>query len=691
VFSRDASSKINLSHLSQDIVDLWNEWQIRSLMLLSLFLQIFLSIFGRLRKFSTARWLGPSLWVAYLSADWVATFSLGILSRSEADYKNLNLIPVFWAPILLVHLGGPGTITAYSVDRVNILFLSRLLQLVTQVGVACYVLFRLWSQNAITSVVIPILISGIIKYGERIWVLLRSHEDNNGSQQPGTKVSSIHGAELFNNNRISEVGFLQDAYLLFQALQTLLNNFDLVTFDQNFTYELVSVKKAEEAFQLIEVELGFKYDRLYYKETMISRLRIILRSITFLSSIFALVSFSSKSKGVYSINDRIISYVLLIGVVCLESYSIIVHLLSDWGMIWLSRSEIAYSIVSRITYRSWLVSFCKKRKRWSRLIGQHNMIRAQSNKPVSKILKKYFPGKWNVDSREKVEKELKELIFNQVLEKRSRYDPSTDDFNALEKLLEERGLEVLGSKHICSDRFGWSVAGTVEFIHSLLTWHIATHVCFFDDSRKNTFDKTRNCVMSSRSLSNYMLYLLVNCPTMLAIEPSETRHADTRIHLRRLLFWNTHKDVKCNITLDALDALSFRTTEVNAFFKKLLESPSSNNMLKEIKEQDEGEMSALLDGCMLGLSLQSLETQDGWANDKKWEMISEVWVDMLMYAASHCRWKEHVHALSQGGELLTHVCLLMAHLGLSKQCRPEVSKQLADRSQRLDDIVGHEA
>ncbi|KAL9398034.1 hypothetical protein Peur_006995 [Populus x canadensis] len=650
--------------------------------LLSLFLQIFLSIFGKRRKFSTARWPGPSLWLAYLSADWVATFSLGILSRSEADYKNPNLIPVFWAPILLVHLGGPGTITAYSVDRVNILFLSRLLQLVTQVGVACYVLFRLWSQNAITSVVIPILISGIIKYGERIWVLLRSHEDNNGSQQPGTKVSSIHGAELFNNNRISEVGFLQDAYLLFQALQTLLNNFDLVIFYQSFTYELVSVKKAEEAFQLIEVELGFKYDRLYYKETMISRLRIILRSITFLSSIFALVSFSSKSKGVYSINDRIISYVLLIGVVCLESYSIIVHLLSDWGMIWLSRREIAYSIVSRITYRSWLVSFCKKRKRCSRLIGQHNMIRAQSNKPVSKILKKYFPGKWNVDSREKVDKELKELIFNQVLDKRSRYDPSTDDFNALEKLLEERGLEVLRRKHICFDRFGWSVAGTVEFIHSLLTWHIATHVCFSDDSRKNAFDKTRNCVMSSRSLSNYMLHLLVNCPTMLATQPSETRHADTRIHLRRLLFRNTRKDVKRNIPLDAL---SFHEAEVNAFLKKLLESPST--MLKEIKEQDEGEMSALLDGCMLVLSLQSLETQNGWANDKKWEMISEVWVDMLMYAASHCRWKEHVHALSQGGELLTHVCLLMAHLGLGKQCRPKVSEQLAARAKRLDDIV----
>jgi hypothetical protein len=32
----------------------------------------------------------------------------------------------------------------------------------------------------------------------------------------------------------------------------------------------------------------------------------------------------------------------------------------------------------------------------------------------------------------------------------------------------------------------------------------------------------------------------------------------------------------------------------------------------------------------------------------------------------------------------------MAHLGLSKQCRPKVSEQLAARAKRLDGIVGPE-
>jgi len=55
------------------------------------------------------------------------------------------------------------------------------------------------------------------------------------------------------------------------------------------------------------------------------------------------------------------------------------------------------------------------------------------------------------------------------------------------------------------------------------------------------------------------------------------------------------------------------------------------------------------------------------APEKRWEMINEVWVEMVAYAAAHCPWKEHTQQLRRGGELLTHVSLLMLHLGLSEQ------------------------
>ena len=79
----------------------------------------------------------------------------------------------------------------------------------------------------------------------------------------------------------------------------------------------------------------------------------------------------------------------------------------------------------------------------------------------------------------------------------------------------------------------------------------------------------------------------------------------------------------------------------------------------------------LNDACKLAKELQSLE--NNWTNEKKWKMISKIWVEMLTYAASNCGWKEHAQALTRGGELLTCVCLLMAHMGLSEQCLPRAS------------------
>ncbi|XP_061965338.1 uncharacterized protein LOC133689498 [Populus nigra] len=702
----DVSSKTGLVNLSQDIEELWNEWQIRSLMLIGLLLQIILTILGERRKY-TVGFGGDFLWLAYLSADSVAIFSLGILARSVANSTNPNLIPVFWAPILLVHIGGPGTISAYSMHELDKLLINHLLQLVTRVGVVGYVLFRL-RENAFMLVAIPIFISGMIKYGERIWVFKRNKESDNLTQQPSAKRSCIH--------------------MLFQ-------NLDLVNLDQTVaTYDLVSGKKAEEAFQLTEIELGLKYDRLYSKVATVSWPRFILRSVTFLSSIFALVSFSImiKSKTDYSKNDRIISYVLLSGVVCLESYSIIGHLFSDWTTIWLSSwkngslnlyTTRCLSCLHKDPYQNlqeWsglingnfqrrAINLLCKGLYWSIWIARNRLI-FESKAPdwdmifdltfyrlafwlKSSVRNFSYAGSdlfrnpewnWKVDSREKVDKDLKELIFKQILHRRSRYDPSTNNILDLLGLLEERGRNVLQSKG-CFDKLGWSV-DDAEFSHSLLTWHIATHVCYIDDSKKNVFVNHQNCAMS-RSLSNYMLYLLVQCPNMLAMELSGTRYTETRIHLHRLLLiiGNPHKENEKKwkkISMDKLDTLSFPKAQVKFFFYELLQSPST--MLKEIRDQGE-EKSALLDGCMLAMSLQSLESLDGWSNEKKWEMISELWVEMLMYAASHSGWKEHADALARGGELLTHVCLLMAHLGLSKQCPPDVSKQLVDWSERLDD------
>ena len=79
--------------------------------------------------------------------------------------------------------------------------------------------------------------------------------------------------------------------------------------------------------------------------------------------------------------------------------------------------------------------------------------------------------------------------------------------------------------------------------------------------------------------------------------------------------------------------------------------------------------SVLFEGCRLAKSLQCLEIE------KKWELVSHVWVKMLCYAANKCRWNHHAQQLTRRGELITHVWLLLAHFGITEQF--QISKSRA--------------
>ncbi len=70
--------------------------------------------------------------------------------------------------------------------------------------------------------------------------------------------------------------------------------------------------------------------------------------------------------------------------------------------------------------------------------------------------------------------------------------------------------------------------------------------------------------------------------------------------------------------------------------------------------------SVLFDACMLAQELLKLEIN-------KWKLMSQVWVELMSYAAINCRPNVHAQQPSRGGELLTFIWLLMNHLGLGTQ------------------------
>ena len=99
----------------EPVRNLWKEWEIHCLTLSSLALQFLLFFTAGMRRRSTSSVLSTVLWLAYLSADSVAIFILGHLAVRGASGPEHELL-LFWAPFLLVHLGGQDNITALSVQ-----------------------------------------------------------------------------------------------------------------------------------------------------------------------------------------------------------------------------------------------------------------------------------------------------------------------------------------------------------------------------------------------------------------------------------------------------------------------------------------------------------------------------------------------------------------------------------------------
>ncbi|TXG68390.1 hypothetical protein EZV62_003325 [Acer yangbiense] len=691
----------------EKILKLWNKFEVRVIILLSLFLQIILVTFGSRRKFTARSWTRIVVWSAYLTADWVAAVALGNLAASTQADSDLQIL---WAPFLLLHMGGPDTITAYSLED-NALWLRHLLGLVVHVGVAFYVFLRSWGNSNFMFIAIPIFVTGIIKYGERTFVLRSSSAQRFKNSllsdpDPGPNFISMQRTEecgererifkiilrgrlLWLPERVRRVlitsavpkpatvlgtesletgaSDLQVAYFLFQRFRYLFADLILGTRERKDSCSLIENKSSEDAFKLIAIELGFMYDLLYTKATIVySRLGILFRVISFIASVTALVLFSVIIDiHAYSSIDVSITYVLLIGAVVLEVYAFCVLLFSDWTALWnagLRKTNRSSMCCATFPCHSILAN----RKRWSRSMAQYNLVSSCLHKIqprwfgvlklpwIGDLLEKYLCLSW-----EDVDKDIEKMIFEQLKEKSEKIKDDRFNIESCRILLAKRGDYVLEQRYGLHDQFCWSTTN-VEFDHSLLLWHIATDLCYYsdlDDIHRGYVNKLAmdSKCRNSKCLSDYMLYLLVFNPSMLPEGIGEIRYRDTFAEALRFFMY---EDGGYSGSLIFVRRKKYVTKSKAC--KDLLEV--NFGAAEEAKKGDKSQ-SLLFYGCRLAKQLKSLN------HPNKWEVISEVWVEMLTYASNKCRWKEHGQQLRKGGELLTHVRLLMVHLGLSEQYR----------------------
>ncbi|KAK3220314.1 hypothetical protein Dsin_014284 [Dipteronia sinensis] len=587
---------------------IWNVWEIRGLVLSSLSLQVILILFGSRRKTNRAILIRVLVWCAYMSADWVATVCLSALATKDADpednsSRSTNSLQAFWAPFLLLHLGGPDTITACSLED-NELWLRHFLRFLVQVGVAIYVYLRTWNNSILlTYLAIPVFIVGIIKYAERTWVLRSSSNERLKHSlltdpDPGPDVAVILEQNvqhrLKKDTKLamvvpdedikSEKDYLVQGNFLFKRFLYLYTGLILGFYERNDSYSIIHNKSPEDAFKIVAVELGFMYDKLYTKASLVySCLGLFIRCISLCLLSFTLYAFAAIiDKHPYQKIDIMITYSVLVGAIVLEVYAFILLIFSDW-------TKAGHNPLRSATCKSCPPhSLLNSRKRWSAVMGQHDLLSVCLKNGAKCIRVHKFFGihekleKFNYKTSAEIQRMLKE-----------KCDKIKDDIyfaSSCKELLAQRGDYVL-EKWKLLDEFSWCTVD-VEFDHSLLLWHIATSICYYNDSIKGTTKNANSRYEISKCLSDYMLYVLVIRQTMLPKGIGEIRYRDTCAEARRFF---KQKELSSD-------------NAIKGACRKLLEvDVSSLQLLEDIK--GDRSQSVLFSGCILAKKLENLEME----------------------------------------------------------------------------------
>ncbi|XP_062224704.1 uncharacterized protein LOC133923408 [Phragmites australis] len=674
-------------------LDLWNHWAIQILVLLSLALQVVLLLLAGIRRGEASLVLKLLLWLAYLLADSTAIYTIGHLSLSAT--ADRHQLVAFWAPFLLLHLGGPDNITAYSLQD-NELWLRHLQTLTVQVLGTAYVLYKHIAGNGSLVVLASILMFavGVVKYGERTWALRRGNTDSiRGSlknQSMGRGYNHFHPQD---RGLDREEFQLRRAHTSFHICKRAIvdSSVDIDSDDHDTSEKLVG-KRAKCMWLLMEMELSLMYDILYTKAAVIHTwYGYCIRLFSPLAVAASLLLFYFSSKDGHSTVDVVVTYVLLVGALLLETTSLLNALGSTWTFAYLCATRCCWLRHTLLCSGRWdrlrraLVSLRllirtttgrssrRSARRWSGTMGQYNMLHFCSlcDKPGGPLLgrlakmlgfkelwdKKHYSGKTQISKRIKDE-------VNKYIDQLP--DGESNKLGVLRNKWSQIALKDYKEADYLSGLSG------DEFQEGIIVWHIATDIFLARSGAKNEPE----AVEAVRAMSNYMMFLLVERPYML---PGLSQY--------KLYQKTCEWLVKIRTTPHPRKGLS---TMLKDLFR-LRNGPNSDSRLM-LQRQPEfvigifhkygplGSESPRRDTPRLSYATSIAETLLKMEpHISSLQRLLEVWADFLVYAANRCSREYHAKQLSDGGELTTVLWLMMEHLHQASLYAPGRSHPAASR------------
>uniref|UniRef100_A0A0D3HB40 DUF4220 domain-containing protein n=1 Tax=Oryza barthii TaxID=65489 RepID=A0A0D3HB40_9ORYZ len=610
-------------------VEWWQESQLRILVIASTIIQLLLFLTANRRKHITSPRFRFIVWLAYLGSDATAIYALATLfnrhkNQDSTAQGSSSILEVVWAPVLLIHLGGQDSITAYNIED-NELWRRNVVTMTSQVTVSIYVFCKSWpgGDKKLLQAAIVLFVSGVLKCIEKPWALRSASINNLVSSDmhvPRTGKGDKEGDSISLQSYVEQAKKLvlgiergegnTAESLMEEAMDFFLSESDdlfphtnakisepykvFVDLPQPYSTRLVALKswwKLEPFFLHTELgkSLADTFYRLYTKSKMLNkqhygRLGWYLRLGSAYLPFASIGLFHNSHREAYNSSDVKVTYMLLCCTAVIEYFS--AH---GWTT---------------------LIDCCIP---WSDNVSQCRLIGSYAGITIKPR-----------DSSE----EITGLVVQHVKSGWIRYITDGATYREFNDLRGQLALR----RNNCDQALGWSLR--VPFDESVLLWHLATEFCCARTG--HTYEG------GIIEISNYMIYLLLHNPEMLM--------AGTR----RNIFTTAIQEIK----------------DILGEEKPLEYQGLAENIIAKLESE--------------GASRCPSFISDAWAiaevlldlgNKKMKHVIKGVWVEMLCFSASRCRGYLHAKSLGAGGELLTFVWLVLLYMGM---------EPLAERLQRAD-------
>ncbi|XP_019173630.1 PREDICTED: uncharacterized protein LOC109169236 [Ipomoea nil] len=499
---------------------IWGKWNIQAIVVASLAFQGILEFLAPVRKRSKRSSTHLIIWSAYLLADYFATFSIGLINSSAEDLDhNSSRIAAFWAPFLLLHLGGPHTITSFDLEDNN-LWHRHLLTLLVQVLSVLLVFYR-FQIFIHRELLIPtgiIFFAGIIKYAERtrsLYLASLSHmkksmlESSSDNKSSSLKPTSVQGSEGAVDR---ELEIIQMGYTYFQFFKGFIIDHGF----SNIEGKLEAVKNLflkldhKEAYKVLEIELNFMYDALFTKMAAVQWMSSFgygYRFVVHLLLLAVAIIFVFFHKLRADDLDISITYLLLGGAIFLDFVALAKLVFSLWTVAimleevekckasprkeegnWISGLTRNHKIIKTIkAITTWISS----RQRWSNEIRQYSLI--------NHSIKQGWPCIDSIAEKSGLTERLDACRYT-----------VTDTVGC--GLLEQVFHYIKKKAETGETKDGGEPPATREVVRykdyddCVLIWHVATEICYFTiDSEKDDDPNRKIC----RNISEYLVYFLV--------------------------------------------------------------------------------------------------------------------------------------------------------------------------------------